>query len=83
MQAREAFREVGCEPLEFRGEGLFSEFDGLVTVWEAYGGRLAIEATMQPSSTEGGSSGRKVPVRGGMVTLNQRLKMAGEPPLKP
>ena len=28
--------------------------DWLVTVLEAYGGRLAIEATMEPPSTEGG-----------------------------
>ena len=28
VEAREAFSEMSREPLEFRGEGLFSEFDG-------------------------------------------------------
>jgi len=28
MKSRESFREMSREPLEFRGEGLFSEFDG-------------------------------------------------------
>ena len=30
MQARESFRQMSREPLEFRGEGLFSEFDGIL-----------------------------------------------------
>ena len=33
----------------------------LVTVLEAYGGRLAIEATMEPPVTQGGYSGAKIP----------------------
>jgi hypothetical protein len=33
----------------------------LVTVLEAYGGRLAIEATVEPSSTKGGRLGAENP----------------------
>jgi hypothetical protein len=32
-----------------------------VTLLEAYGGRLAIEATMEPPVTEGGQLGAKIP----------------------
>ena len=33
----------------------------LVTVFEAYGGRLAIEATMEPSSTVSRNQGSEIP----------------------
>ncbi len=52
----------------------------LVTLLEAYGGRLAIEATVEPSVTERDSSGAKSAGKRGMSPLNQRLKMAGETP---
>ena len=55
----------------------------LVTLLEAYGGRLAIEATMEPPVTMGRNQGRKVPCRGGMSPLNQRLATAEKLPLKP
>ena len=55
----------------------------LVTVLEAYGGRLAIEATMEPPVTERGSSGVKSAGEPGIEPLHQRLSVAGETPRKP
>ena len=48
----------------------------LVTVLEAYGGRLAIE----PPATERGQVGAKSAGERGMAPLNQRLAVAGETP---
>ena len=55
----------------------------LVTLLEAYGGRLAIEATVEPPVTVSRNRGRKMPVRERTAPLNQRLKTVGKMPLKP
>ena len=52
----------------------------MVTVVEAYRGRLAIEATMEPPATERGQVGAKSAGERGMAPLNQRLAVAGETP---
>ena len=51
-----------------------------MTVVEAYRGRLAIEATMEPPATERGQVGTKSAGEWGMAPLNQRLALAGETP---
>jgi hypothetical protein len=51
-----------------------------VTLLQAYGGRVAIEATMESSVTEGGQVGAKSAGEWGMAPLNQRLAVAGETP---
>ena len=52
----------------------------LVTVLEAYGGRLAIEATVEPPVSERGQVGAKSAGEWGMAPLIQRLETAGETP---
>ena len=55
----------------------------LVTVLEAYGGRLAIEATMEPPVTESRNQGSKIPEERGTELLKQRLKLPRKTPPKP
>jgi hypothetical protein len=51
-----------------------------VTFLQAYGGRVVIEATMEPPVTERGQVGAKSAGEWGMAPLNQRLALAGETP---
>ena len=63
---------------------LFACLKVLPTDYDAYGGRLAIEATMEPSSTKGGRSGAEnAGERGGTPPLNQRLKKSQKPHPRP